>query len=70
MLVCSGQFSSLFPSIHSAADVLDFAHRDTRGNDLLDVAIQSGDPATMEFVQGLYTEFAPDIINNWPNPEA
>ena len=68
MLSSAGRLPEFLDEILKAGSIIDFGYRDDLGNDLLDAAMQSADHQIVEKVQAAFQQFAPHIINNWPEP--
>lgn len=69
MLCVAGRMPNFFKLVmdHSGP-LLDFAHTDSEGEDLQEIAIGTLDRKLMDAVDEAYEQYAPHIVNNWPEP--
>jgi len=68
MLAAAGRLPTFLEEILRVGSVVDFAHQSKGGHDLLGAAMMSSDPEIIEQAQSALEQFAPHIINNWPEP--
>lgn len=68
MLAALGVMPTFLRAIFRFGQYQDFSHRDVDGCDLLELALQTRDPEIISLVSSTFEEFAPHIVNNWPEP--
>ncbi len=68
MLCAQSVMPDFLDEILKYASYQDFSTCDATGRDLLEFAMSSNDPETIEAVTGAYEMHARHIINNWPEP--
>jgi len=69
MLCIYGRLPDFFDIlIEQSGHLLDFSYIDPDGDDLQSIGIGVLNRTLMDKVQHAYERFAPQIINNWPEP--
>lgn len=68
MIIAQLGRSSMFEEMINFAEIIDFSYRDNRRRDLLDCAFEVGDEDVLTGVVTACRRWAPQLINNWPEP--
>lgn len=68
MLAAFGNLPSYLDEMLVYGHLIDFKYATPDGNDLLDAALMSLNQSVINKVKGAYEKFAPQILNNWPEP--
>ena len=69
MLATSRRMKKCVQDMLRHGQVIDFNHKEKRGKSLLEISLRTLNADLASMIADAYIEFAPHIVNNWPEPD-